>query len=72
MENITRGGQFLVKETKCEDIFTPEDFSEEQIMMRESVKEFIDREIWPNKEKFEKKTMLSQSQLCVRQVSLDS
>lgn len=55
MENITRGGQFLVKETKCEDIFTPEDFSEEQIMMRESVKEFIDREIWPNKEKFEKK-----------------
>jgi len=55
MKNITRGGQFLVKETKCEDIFTPEDFSEEQIMMRESVKEFIDREIWPNKEKFEKK-----------------
>lgn len=30
MKNITRGGQFLVKETKAEDIFTPEDFSEEQ------------------------------------------
>ena len=29
-KNVTRGGQFLVKETKCEDIFTPEDFSEEQ------------------------------------------
>lgn len=55
MENITRGGQFLVKETKCENIFTPEDFSEEQIMMRDSVKEFVDREIWPNKERFEKK-----------------
>ena len=25
-KNVTRGGQFLVKETKCEDIFTPEDF----------------------------------------------
>ncbi|MDY0089986.1 MAG: acyl-CoA dehydrogenase family protein [Flavobacteriaceae bacterium] len=55
MKNIIRGGQFLVKETKCEDIFTPEDFSEEQIMMRDSVKEFVDREIWPHKERFEKK-----------------
>jgi hypothetical protein len=37
MSNVTRGGQFI-KETKCEDIFTPEDFSEEQLMMRDSVK----------------------------------
>ena len=55
MEDITRGGQFLVKETKCENIFTPEDFSEEQIMMRDSVKEFVDKEIWPYKDRFEKK-----------------
>ncbi len=53
--NKTRGGQFLVKETKCEDIFTPEDFNEEQIMMRDSVKEFVDKEIWPNKDRFENK-----------------
>ncbi len=55
MENITRGGQFLVKETNCENIFTPEDFSEEQLMMRDSVKEFVDKEIWPFKDRFEKK-----------------
>ena len=55
MEDITRGGQFLVKETKCENIFTPEDFSEEQIMMRDSVKEFVDKEIWPFKDRYEKK-----------------
>lgn len=55
MSDITRGGQFLVKETKSEDIFTPEDFSEEQIMMRDTVKEFVDREIWPNKDRFENK-----------------
>lgn len=55
MEDITRGGQFLVKETKCENVFTPEDFSEEQIMMRDSVKEFVDKEIWANKDRFEKK-----------------
>lgn len=55
MEDIIRGGQFLVKETKCESIFTPEDFSEEQIMMRDSVKEFVDKELWAHKDKFEKK-----------------
>jgi alkylation response protein AidB-like acyl-CoA dehydrogenase len=54
-KGVTRGGQFLVKETKCEDIFTPEDFNEEQKMMRDSVKEFVDKEIWPNKDRFEKK-----------------
>ncbi|SFC94392.1 acyl-CoA dehydrogenase family protein [Flavobacterium phragmitis] len=54
-KNVTRGGQFLVKETKCEDIFTPEDFSEEQLMMRDSVKEFVDKELWAHKDRFEKK-----------------
>ncbi|EAZ94606.1 acyl-CoA dehydrogenase [Flavobacteria bacterium BAL38] len=55
MSDIIRGGQFLVKETKCKDIFTPEDFNEEQVMMRDSVIEFVDKEIWPYKERFEKK-----------------
>jgi alkylation response protein AidB-like acyl-CoA dehydrogenase len=54
-KDLLRGGQFLVKETACEDVFTPEDFSEEQKMMRDSVKEFVDREIWPKKDRFEKK-----------------
>jgi alkylation response protein AidB-like acyl-CoA dehydrogenase len=55
MEDITRGGQFLVKETKCENIFTPEDFTEEQKMMRDAVKEFCDKELWANKDRFENK-----------------
>lgn len=54
-KKITRGGEFVVKETQCENIFTPEDFSEEQKMMRDAVKEFADREIWSKKEEFEKK-----------------
>ncbi len=54
-KDILRGGQFLVKETKCEDVFTPEDFSEEQKMMKEAVMEFNDREIIPNKPRFETK-----------------
>ncbi|CAI8301414.1 MAG: putative acyl-CoA dehydrogenase [Flavobacterium sp. SCGC AAA160-P02] len=54
-KDILRGGQFLIKESKCEDIFTPEDFSEEQRMMRDAVKEFNDREIVAHKERFEAK-----------------
>src|SRR5690554_3587135 len=52
-KELLRGGQFIVKETKAEDVFTPEDFTEEQKMMRDSVKEFVDREVWPLKERFE-------------------
>jgi len=54
-KELLRGGQFLVKETKCEDVFTPEDFSEEQQMMKDSVMEFNDREIIPHKPRFEAK-----------------
>ena len=52
-KDILRGGQFLVKETNCDDIFTPEDFSEEQKMMKEAVIEFNDREIIQYRERFE-------------------
>lgn len=54
-KDILRGGQFLVKETPCEAVFTPEDFTEEQRMMKEAVIEFNDREIIPFKDRFEKK-----------------
>ncbi len=54
-KEILRGGQFLVKETKCEDVFTLEDLSEEQKMMRDSTKDFVDREIWAHWERFENK-----------------
>jgi alkylation response protein AidB-like acyl-CoA dehydrogenase len=56
MENeIIRGGQFIVKNSKCEDIFTPEDFTEEQKMMKDAVMEFNDREIIPFRDRFENK-----------------
>lgn len=54
-DNRLKGGEFLVKDLSWEDIFTPEDFSEEQKMMLESAKEFIDREVWPKKHQIEKK-----------------
>ena len=54
-KDILRGGQFLVKETNCDDVFTPEDFTEEQRMMKEAVMEFNDREIIAHRERFEAK-----------------
>lgn len=54
-KEILRGGQFLVKETDCDDVFTLEDLNEEQKMMRESTQEFVDREIWAHWERFEQK-----------------
>ena len=50
-----KGGEFLIKEIKSEDIFISEEFTEEQKMMKEAVIEFIDREVWPNKDRFENK-----------------
>lgn len=64
-KEILRGGQFLVKETKCEDVFTLEDLNEEQQMMRESTKEFVDRELWAHWERFEKKDY-AYTEACMR------
>jgi alkylation response protein AidB-like acyl-CoA dehydrogenase len=48
-----KGGEFLIKQTPAQEVFTTEDLNEEQQMMRDAVKEFVDREIWPEKERFE-------------------
>ena len=55
VKELLRGGQFLVKESHCNDIFTPEDFSDEQLMMKEAVKEFNEREVVANRDRFEAK-----------------
>ncbi len=52
---MKKGAEFLVKETKPEEVFTLEDLSEEQQMMAEAARDYVDREMWPNKERFEKK-----------------
>lgn len=55
MNTVTKGGEFLIKETPAQSIFTLEDLNEEQRMLRDSIKEFIDKEVVPYKERFEKK-----------------
>jgi len=43
----TKGGEFLIKETLAQDIFIPEQWSEEQIMMKKTCDDFIDQEVLP-------------------------
>ena len=54
-EKTVKGSEFIIKESTPEKTFTPEDFSEEQILMKESVKEFVDREIIAERSRFENK-----------------
>ncbi|THV62299.1 MULTISPECIES: acyl-CoA dehydrogenase family protein [Chryseobacterium] len=55
MSNILKGGEFLIKQIPANEIFSIEELNEEQKMLRDSAKEFIDREVVPQRERFEKK-----------------
>lgn len=52
---MLKGGEFLIKESNFKDVFIPEDFDEEQMMMAQSTSEFIDKEVEPQRERFENK-----------------
>lgn len=46
--NQTKGGEFLIKETNAQDIFIPEQWTEEQLMMKKTCDDFIDQEVLPH------------------------
>lgn len=52
-ENSLNGGEFLIKESQAQDVFIPEQFSEEQRMMAQACQDFIDTEITPNIEEID-------------------
>lgn len=45
---MTEGGKFLIEETLHQQVFTPEQYTEEQLMIAETCKQFIDQEVTPN------------------------
>jgi alkylation response protein AidB-like acyl-CoA dehydrogenase len=47
-DNILKGGEFLIKETKAADVFIPEDFSEEQVMIAQTCNDFLESFVYPN------------------------
>src|SRR4026208_2479535 len=42
-----KGGEWLVKESSPFDVFIPEEFSEEQLMIRDMCEKFLDNEVYP-------------------------
>lgn len=43
-----KGGEFLIRETEASEIFIPEEFTEEQKMMAEAARDFVNKEIQPH------------------------
>ncbi len=48
------GGEFIIRETDYKDVFIPEEFTEEQTMMAQTVLDFVDSRVKPNVEKLDK------------------
>src|SRR6476661_1639970 len=43
-----KGGEFIIRETAAEDIFIPEEFDEEQLMIRKTCEDFLESEVYPS------------------------
>ena len=42
------GGEFIIRDVSCEEIFTPEDWTEEHLMMKQTAKDFVNSRVVPN------------------------
>lgn len=52
-KSYLKGGEFLITDQSPAEVFTPEDLSEEQRMIGETTREFLDNEVRPNLEAME-------------------
>ena len=52
-KRVVQGGSFLIEQTTPEEIFTPEDFTEEHRMIAETTRQFIDNEVIPHIDELE-------------------
>lgn len=48
MQPSVKGAEWLVKESTTKETFTPENFNEEQIMVKDMCRDFLDTEVFPN------------------------
>jgi alkylation response protein AidB-like acyl-CoA dehydrogenase len=53
-KQIVKGGAFLIEERTPDEIFTPEDFTEEHRMIADTTRQFIDNEVVPRIDELEK------------------
>jgi len=43
-----KGGEFVIRETNFQEVFIPEEFDEEQLMIKNTCEDFLDAEVRPN------------------------
>jgi alkylation response protein AidB-like acyl-CoA dehydrogenase len=55
MEEFVKGGAFLIESISPQQVFTPEEFNEEQLSIAKAVTEFVVGEIQPVSEDIEEK-----------------
>ena len=53
-KKVVQGGAFLIEHPTPEEIFTPEDFTEEHRMIAETTRQFVDNEVVPRIDELEK------------------
>ena len=53
-KQVVQGGSFLIEDRTTQEIFTPEDFTEEHRMIAETTRQFIDNEVIPHIGELEK------------------
>lgn len=53
-EKAIKGGEYIIRDTKPEDIFTPEEWTEEQNMIASMCDDFITQEVVPNLDRIDK------------------
>jgi alkylation response protein AidB-like acyl-CoA dehydrogenase len=54
MATTIQGGEWIIKEVKAADIFIPEEFNEEQLMVRDMCTQFLETEVLPVVERMDK------------------
>lgn len=54
MATTIQGGEWIIKDVKAEDVFIPEEFNEEQLMVRDMCAQFLDTEVLPVAERMDK------------------
>ncbi len=52
-ERIYKGGEYLVTDVGCDEVFTPEEFTDEQKQIAETTEQFVTNEILPNLEEID-------------------
>jgi alkylation response protein AidB-like acyl-CoA dehydrogenase len=54
-KTLIKGGSFLIEQRRPEDVFTPEDLTDQHILIRQTTKDFMEQEVLPRAKELEQK-----------------